>query len=279
MSAVVGVLSLVIVVLLAVGLVVVKRSRALRRRQQSVLAPVAAPARRSFARTSRVPGRLLGVVLSGPRWRAALLALLVGASVGFLLGGPVAAIALGAYAVVAVVHLRRARAAAAGRAARSALLDRLTGLAADLRAGVPIQAAAKDFAPDRGDPGHRGPAGPRGRGGAEEVDGLSALARAAVMLAERTGAPLADLIDRIEADARAGDRARASAIAQAAGAQATAMLLAALPLGGLALGYAIGADPLAILLHTPLGAICAVCAIALQILGLVWSQRLQPRLP
>ncbi|MEV0720565.1 hypothetical protein AB0H87_38975, partial [Asanoa sp. NPDC050611] len=31
----------------------------------------------------------------------------------------------------------------AGRAARSALLDRLTGLAADLRAGVPIQAAAK----------------------------------------------------------------------------------------------------------------------------------------
>ena len=113
----------------------------------------------------------------------------------------------------------------------------------------------------------------------DSVAGLECLADAAVALAERTGAPLADLIDRIETDARSGDRARAAAIAQAAGVRATALLLAALPIGGLALGYAIGADPLAVLLHTPLGAACALCAVALQVLGLIWSQRLQPRLP
>ncbi|GIF57928.1 hypothetical protein Air01nite_40230 [Asanoa iriomotensis] len=258
---------------------------------------------------------VLSSVVSGPRWRPVSLALIAGASVGFLAGGAVAATALGAYGVVAVVLLRRRRLAAARRAARSALLDRLTGLAADLRAGVPIQAAARDSAlvgeadgltaarggarsvlPDRltglaadlraGVPiqaAARDSALVGESGGltalAGGAGGLTALAGAAVALAERTGAPLAELIDRIEADARAGDRARAAAIAQAAGAQATALLLAALPVGGLALGYAIGADPLAILLGTPLGAICALCGVVLQILGLVWSQRLQPRLP
>jgi tight adherence protein B len=251
----VGAASLVAVVLAALALIVVRRSRALRRRQRSVLAPVAAPRPRVL-----VPPRLLAAVLSGPAWRSVLLALGAGGSVGFALGGAVAAVAAGVYAVVGVAQVRRHRAATADRAARSALLDRLTGLTADLRAGVPIRSAAQD--PMLAD-----------------EEGLGALARSAVTLAERTGAPLADLIDRIEADARAGDRARASAIAQAAGAQATALLLAALPVGGLALGYAIGADPLAMLLHTPLGAICACTAITLQVLGLLWSQRLQPRLP
>jgi tight adherence protein B len=93
-------------------------------------------------------------------------------------------------------------------------------------------------------------------------------------LAEQTGAPAADLVDRIEADARAADRARASAAAQAAGAQATALLLAALPLGGIALGFAIGADPLQVLLHTSLGAACAGSALLLQCAGLAWADRL-----
>lgn len=93
-------------------------------------------------------------------------------------------------------------------------------------------------------------------------------------LAERTGAPAADLVERIEADARAADRAKASAAAQAAGAQATAILLAALPAGGIALGYSIGADPLRILLHTGLGAACALGAVALQCAGLLWADRL-----
>nr|WP_307798974.1 hypothetical protein [Micromonospora antibiotica] len=106
------------------------------------------------------------------------------------------------------------------------------------------------------------------------TDRLERLARAAVRLADRTGAPLADLLERVEADARAFDRGMAAAAAQAAGANATALLLAALPLGGVALGYGIGVDPLAVLLHTPVGAGCALTAMGLQVGGLLWAERL-----
>jgi tight adherence protein B len=103
---------------------------------------------------------------------------------------------------------------------------------------------------------------------------LGELTAAVWRLAEHTGAPAADLIERIESDARAADRGKASAAAQAAGAQATALLLAALPVGGIALGYGIGADPLRVLLHTPLGAACAAGALFLQCAGLFWVDRL-----
>jgi tight adherence protein B len=94
---------------------------------------------------------------------------------------------------------------------------------------------------------------------------------AAVALADETGAPLADVLDRLEADLRAGARARTAALAQAAGAKASAVLLAVLPVAGLAIGFAIGADPLAVLLRTPLGAACLVGAVLLQLAGLGWS--------
>jgi hypothetical protein len=103
---------------------------------------------------------------------------------------------------------------------------------------------------------------------------MAQLTSAAWRLAERTGAPIADLVERVEADARAMDRASAAAAAQAAGARATAWLLAGLPVGGIVLGYSIGADPLAVLLHTPIGAACAVGAIVLQVAGLAWADRI-----
>jgi tight adherence protein B len=150
--------------------------------------------------------------------------------------------------------LRRTRRRRAVVARRDAL-DGLVALAADLRAGL-VAAGS-------------GPVGSTGVGGR-----LGQLTTAAWRLAERTGAPVADLVERIEADARAADRAAASAAAQAAGAQATALLLAALPLGGIALGVAIGADPVHVLLHTPIGAVCAIAAVLLQGGGLLWSDRL-----
>jgi tight adherence protein B len=141
-----------------------------------------------------------------------------------------------------------------GRAARRRRhdLDQLAALAADLRAGLPVPAVDRWAGSDR----------------------LTVLADAAVHLADRTGAPLAELLERIEADARAADRGLAAAQAQAAGARATAWLLAALPLGGIGLGYAIGADPVAVLLHTPVGGVSAVVAMALQAAGLRWAERL-----
>lgn len=122
------------------------------------------------------------------------------------------------------------------------------------------------------------PSPERGSGGPDDdpagTDRLERLARSAVRLADRTGAPLAELLERVEADARAFDRGMAAAAAQAAGANATALLLAALPLGGVALGYGIGVDPLAVLLHTPVGAGCSLVAMGLQTGGLLWAERL-----
>ncbi|MGH3747468.1 MAG: hypothetical protein ACRDT8_08740, partial [Micromonosporaceae bacterium] len=93
-------------------------------------------------------------------------------------------------------------------------------------------------------------------------------------VADTTGAPLADVLDRLDIEVRSGERARAMAMAHAASARATAALLAGLPLVGVGLGYALGADPAAVLLHTPIGGFCAIAAAALQLAGLFWASRL-----
>lgn len=172
-----------------------------------------------------------------------------------VLAGTVAGLAVGAYGYVAVRTVRRSQADRIAVRSRRHALDALCALAADLRAGASPAAAFRIAA----------------EGGHDRLTGrVSALQR----LAEQTGAPLAELLERIAADARAADRIRATAAAQAAGARATAWLLAALPAGGIALGYAIGADPLSVLLHTPIGAACLLGAVVLQVAGLAWADRL-----
>ncbi|GAA2510249.1 hypothetical protein GCM10010201_01100 [Pilimelia columellifera subsp. columellifera] len=168
--------------------------------------------------------------------------------------GPVAAVITVSYCSLAAAALRRQRRERHTRERRRRELDEVGALAADLRAGVPpaaVMSAAPRAASDL--PGRVG---------------------AALSLAETTGAPLADLVERIAADARAASRARTAVEAQTASAQATAWLLAGLPLGGVAIGYGIGAHPLTLLLHTPLGAGCALAAVGLQAVGIAWSQRI-----
>jgi tight adherence protein B len=226
--------------------------------------------------------------------RLTVLVIAGAAAVGLLLGGAVAAVVAAVYgALVVRAVLRRADRQRAA-ALRASSLDGLCALAADLRAGLPPAIAA--MAPDPLGTGHSEPrsaglgsaglgaVGRRSDGlrstGSDSADTrpadprLAELTAAVWRLGELTGAPAADLIERIEADARAGDRAKATAAAEAAGAQATAMLLAALPLGGIALGYSIGADPLQVLMHTKLGAACAIGAVTLQCAGLLWCDRL-----
>jgi tight adherence protein B len=167
-------------------------------------------------------------------------------------GGPVAGLATAAYCGVAAGIARRRRADQFSRRSRERALDAMYCLAADLRGGAPASVASTVDCDAR----------------------LAWLIEALRRVADQTGAPLADLLERAAADTRATDRIRAAAAAQAAGAQATAWLLAALPAGGIALGYAIGADPLRVLLHTPIGAGCAAGGILLQVAGLVWADRL-----
>jgi tight adherence protein B len=185
-----------------------------------------------------------------------------------VLGGPVAAVVLAAYGALAARAVRRRHARQAADRAHRHDLDQLCALAADLRAGLPVGAplGAGSGMSTSGLPDSAGLTGGPRR--------IARMSQAAVRLADRTGAPLAELLERVEADARAADRGLAAAVAQAAGARATAWLLAALPLGGIGLGYAIGVDPVAVLLHTTVGGGSALAAVALQIGGLLWAERL-----
>ncbi|WP_433373337.1 hypothetical protein ACQPZX_01675 [Actinoplanes sp. CA-142083] len=230
------------------------------------------------------------------------------AAVGLVVGGPVLAVVAAAYAGLAGRALLRRTARRQVKAGRAASLAGLVALAADLRAGLPPTGpvpggfgsgettpgvvvaggsfsgrfamgrfAAGGFAMGRlasGGFASGGFASGRAAPGAVAAGRLERLTASVWRLAERTGAPAADLVERIEADARAADRAADAAAAQAAGAQATALLLAGLPAGGIGLGIGIGADPIGVLLHTPLGAACAIGAVVLQSGGLIWTERL-----
>lgn len=232
----------------------------------------------------RFARRALRVVTRSTRTGAAVAALL-GALLGATAAGPVAALVCGTYSGFgAYLAFRRRAAQRAGRL-RAAALDAVTALADDLQAGL---------APSRA----LGHVWPRLTG--TEVDPLTApnpvvpddpaavlagdpapsradiTARLAVAwrLAAGTGAPLADLLDRLQTELSERERLRRAAAAQTAGNRVTAALLALLPLAGIGLGYAIGADPLQLLWHTGIGAGCAVAALVLQFAGVAWTLRL-----
>ena len=104
-----------------------------------------------------------------------------------------------------------------------------------------------------------------------------AAARAAGRLARRTGAPLADVLEACAAglaEAAQADAARRIALA---GPASTARLLGWLPVAGLGLGAALGADPLAVLLDGGLGTAAGLAGIALLVLGRQWTAVLVAR--
>lgn len=254
------------------------------RRQRSLRVVTVADLRRVWSRTP--------ALADGPPRRAVGLAVLSGAVVGTLMGGLVGGLVLAVYGALGARAAVRRAARRRAAVARSRSLDDLNALAADLRAGLAIgplpstpgsatgaRSAGALPQESRDRVGELRDSGPgTAVGDTRMLDNLDPrlgeLTAAVWRLAEQTGAPAADLVERIEADARASDRSRATAAAQAAGAQATALLLAALPIGGIGLGYGIGVDPLRVLLHTPLGAACATAAVLLQCGGLLWADRL-----
>ncbi|MCL6673525.1 type II secretion system F family protein [Streptomyces panaciradicis] len=106
--------------------------------------------------------------------------------------------------------------------------------------------------------------------GAEGLLGLAACWRVAV----DQGAGLAAGLDRLEAALRAERDQRADLQAQLAGARSTALMLAGLPVLGLGLGSALGADPLHVLLHTGAGLGCLLVGGVLEGLGMWWAMRI-----
>ncbi|GGS93647.1 membrane protein [Streptomyces tanashiensis] len=105
------------------------------------------------------------------------------------------------------------------------------------------------------------------------ADGLAGMA-ACWQVAVDGGAGLAAGLDRLEAALRDHHEQRDRLRAELAGAWATVTVLALLPAAGLALGAALGADPLRVLLHTPAGLGCLVVGGALEAAGLWWAARI-----
>ncbi|MEV0896573.1 hypothetical protein [Actinoplanes sp. NPDC049802] len=206
--------------------------------------------------------RVLTAVQAGPVWRPAIgAAVLAGLGAGSV-GGPVAAVVAGAYAGLGIHEWKRLDQRKRATTRRMTTLDELTSLVADLRAGIPAAVVADTAASEAR------------LAGDERIQRLTV---AVWRLAEHTGAPAADLLERIESDARETGRLAKKAGAQAAGAQVTAGLLAVLPFAGIGAGYVLGGDPMDVLLHTPGGAACAIGALVLQCCGLKWAQRIGER--
>ncbi|MCQ0024472.1 type II secretion system F family protein [Streptomyces somaliensis DSM 40738] len=198
------------------------------------------------------------------------LPLLAGAAVVPLVGGRLRARARGregdrrADAVIELCAVMAAELRAGGQPARVlCFAARTTGA---LGAGEPAVLAAARFGGDV-------PEALRDAARAEGADGLAGLG-ACWQVAVDGGAGLAAGLDRLEAALRERREQRERLRAQLSGAWATVVLLALLPVAGLAMGAALGADPLRVLLHTPAGLACLVVGGALEAGGLWWAGRI-----
>lgn len=224
--------------------------------------------------------------LRSPAPRAIILiAAVIGALSSLVLRTPMPFFLLPPMTTVLVFRRMRRRRWAAHDAQRDAITALCTALRAELEAGLQPRAAfisaiwarpeLRDLAEDASQPGtnidlttllawHARQPGRRA---------LRALA-ACWFAAERHGLALADAVGGIEEGLRA-EHARLRAVeVELAAIRATILLLAALPAFGLALGLALGADPLGTLLHRTVGQLGLVFGVGLDLAGLLWTDRL-----
>lgn len=233
-------------------------------------------AQRRSGETRSIPAPLLGAL---------------GVGITVVIGG--FAVGVAALMVVALVWWRRRRRqrSASAERSRDELITALTLMIAELSVGSPPARACAAAATEMA----RAPAGStpitsaltvlagRAELGGTVLDASEGHAptdeswhRIAVawQTSDRLGLPLADLLGSVRADlaARAAfsDRTRAGL----AGPRATATVLAGLPLLGIALGEATGAQPLATLLGGGLGSVLLVIGTGLTAAGVVWSERI-----
>ncbi|MGW6704387.1 type II secretion system F family protein [Streptomyces sp. NPDC054956] len=208
-----------------------------------------------------------------------------------LLGGSLIPLLAGAAALPLVRRWLRARERARSRAARAAEVVALCGaVVGELRSGAQpgqaLTAAVRRTASGPGGPGaaQTGLLAAAAFGGdvpgalrqaarepgAEGLAGMAACWRVSV----DGGAGLAAGLDRLEGALRAERDREESLRAQLAGARSTTGVLALLPVVGLLIGTGLGADPLRVLLHTPVGWGCLVAGGALEASGLLWCRRI-----
>lgn len=100
---------------------------------------------------------------------------------------------------------------------------------------------------------------------------------AAWRVSERYGLALAELLEAVREDLLGRRRFGRRTEASLAGARATALVLAGLPILGVVLGQAMGADPLAILFGGGVGGMLLLIGTALCCAGLLWTDGITGR--
>jgi tight adherence protein B len=200
---------------------------------------------------------------------------------------PVGVVASCAVAAVIGLRVRTSRRVSAAReAAALATVEVTVGLAAELRAGRTSAQALAAVAPWSGPlASSLVSAAAAVDAGAPAADGLLLAAAvpggeplrqvsAAWRVTEATGGRLAGVLDRL-ADALDGELELRQELESAlAGPRATVVLLAGLPVMGLALGQAVGAHPLHLLLYRPLGWALLGSAALLDAVGVIAMVRI-----
>lgn len=190
---------------------------------------------------------------------------------------------IGLGVVAAGLHLaRRTRVAKAADARSAQVLATCDAMAADLAAGQPsarvLERAAAEWDEFR-------PVAIAARMDADVPAALRALATrrgaeqatvlaAAWQVAHRTGSGLAQAIAQSADGIREERRTRRLVASELASADATARLMAALPLFMVLLGISVGGDPIGFLTGTSIGLGCLAAGLVLSFLGMLWLHRI-----
>jgi tight adherence protein B len=214
---------------------------------------------------------------------SACAAALVGAVVLLLDGTDLALGLLGVGAASGVLRLwRRGRARELAERRRQAVVDLGEGLVGELRAGLPPVTALQRGADQWPE---FGPVAAAARLGADVPEALRRLAAeagaedlrslgAAWQVSEQSGAALARTLGQVVESARERRTAAHLVRSELASAQATARLVALLPVATLAMAAGVGADPWHFLLERPAGLACLAGGLALAFTGLEWIDRI-----
>jgi tight adherence protein B len=226
-----------------------------------------------------------------PRRHALMLAGLAGAGALACIV-PVSVVVAGGILAATVAARRRRTALSARRAEESAELQgALSVLVGELRVGAHPIAAFETAAAevDGAVAAQLGAVAARARLGADVAAGLRSVAAQSMLpgqwerlavcwhLAQTHGLAIATLMRTAHRDVVERDRYASRVAAGMAGARATAVILAGLPLLGVALGELIGADPVRFLLSGGAGGWLLVIGVGLACCGLAWSDRITNR--
>jgi tight adherence protein B len=163
---------------------------------------------------------------------------------------------------------------------RTRLIELADALSAELRAGAPPREALWRAAGDQ--PSFAGVAAVARSPAGDVVSALRELAildggaaaadlATAWLVCETTGGRLAAPVARLAGAWRDDEQVRREVTAALAGPRATAVLLAGLPLAGIAMGAALGADPVALLRQPSVALVVLVPGLLLELAGLLWT--------